>query len=162
MKLGYGNQKPVIHVYYCRQMKDISCFLQLMFGMEEEGVPCFIEAHEEKTALELGYKAAESSSLDVGIGIGEDETVILHYAKLKREEPLFQINLCGDKARLRALGANAARLVKGVPFKSIPDTGETDNGESRYLSQEEMERLTAIVLSRIKDLLGIKGGVDFA
>jgi len=150
--------KPVIHVYHCHQIKDTSCIKQLLFGMEEEGVPCFIEAREERTAQELGYKAAESSNLGVGVGIGEDGTVVLHYNKLKQEEPLFLTSLHGGRTALRALGANAARLVKGVPFKSMSAEAE-ENEES---SGKEMEYLTAVILNRINDLLQDKGGAGFA
>ena len=39
--------------------------------------------------------------------------------KLKEEEPLFFINLEKGNTCLRSLGANGARLVKGMPLKNI-------------------------------------------
>jgi len=159
VKLQYGSTKPTIHVYYCSRIKDIPRINQLMFGMEEEGVPCFAEAHEEGKAEVLGYKAAENSSLDVGIGIGEDEEVVLHYTKLRQEEPLFRLSLDSGSEKLRMLGANAARLVKGIPFKIIPDTEEVEAGGA---SKEEIDYLTAAILGRIKDLMQDKGGAGFA
>lgn len=158
MKLAYDSQEPVIHVYHCRQLMNISRIEQLLFGMEEESVPYFIEAQDERTAQELGYKAAGSSNLDVGIGVGEDETVVLHYSKLKKEEPLFQISPPYGRAKLRAMGANAARLVKGVPFKCMPDTEETEFEE---ISEQGMGHLTAVIVKRISDLLKEKGGEGF-
>jgi len=44
--------------------------------------------------------------------------VVVHYKNLHAEQPLFTVTR--DSAdRLRRLGANAARLVKGVPFKTL-------------------------------------------
>lgn len=162
MKLDYGSQKPMIHVYYCRQIRNASSFQELLSGMEEEGVPCLVAEREESAALELAYKAAESSNLSVGVGIGADETVVLHYIKLKPEEPLFSVSLQSGKTSLRMLGANAARLVKGVPFKSLTDMEEAESGENEEISQSEIEYMTAVIVKRISDLLRDKGGAGFA
>lgn len=158
MKLQYGSGKPAIHVYYCNQIENISCIKQLLFGMEEEGVPCVLEAHEDETSLGLAYKAAKDSNLGVGIGIGAEKMITLHYVKLKQEEPLFRVSLRSSKATLRTIGNNAARLVKGVPFKSVPDKEEE---EKEKASENNIKYLTAVILSRIHDLLRDKGGADF-
>ena len=39
---------------------------------------------------------------------------------LKEENPLFLVNIKSmDKKDLRAYGSNAARLIKGIPFKEV-------------------------------------------
>lgn len=46
----------------------------------------------------------------------DDGHIIVHYKNLKPEKPLFDVAIT-DAASIRKVGANAARLVKGVPFK---------------------------------------------
>lgn len=81
-------------------------------GLEEEGVPFF---HIEGTGCdvwELGRHAATLSPLDVGIGVGKDGGSAICHIKLARGSPyLF------EPANGRTAGQNAARLVKGMPFK---------------------------------------------
>lgn len=88
-------------------------------GIEEEGIPFEIRIDPERSAARLALKAAHASRLDVGIGIGADRTVAVQHSKLDEETPLFTGG--GDSAdlELTALGVNAARLVKGLPFKDI-------------------------------------------
>jgi hypothetical protein len=58
------------------------------------------------------------SSLNVGIAInGTTGDLVLHHRDLAGECPLFTLSLRdAGNVRLRALGANAARLVKGDPL----------------------------------------------
>jgi len=90
---------------------------QLQYGMEEEGVPWEIEVGGE-TALALAWEAARSSRLEVGIGL-DTQAVILHYSKLKQDAPLLHISVHSGEEAVRALGANAARLVKKLPLKAL-------------------------------------------
>lgn len=116
--------RPTINIYYSSSIKDESIFDQLLWGIEEEGIPYQRERKNEKSSIKLGYKAAEDSRLGVGIGVGCDGSVVLHYVKLKEDNPLFNIDINADKDQLRLLGANAARLVKGIPFKCLSDDEE--------------------------------------
>jgi hypothetical protein len=150
VKIDYGNQQPAIHIYYCSLGIDPSLFNQMLFGMEEENVPYLIKGQEESVALKLGYLAAEDSSLGVGVGIGEDGTVILHYKRLKQEEPLFQIHLQRDMKKLRKLGANGARLVKGIPFKDLEEQEKEIDPHEEVMTREDMALLVAKVLSKMK------------
>ncbi|HWQ78601.1 MAG TPA: glycerol dehydratase reactivase beta/small subunit family protein [Anaerovoracaceae bacterium] len=88
-------------------------------GIEEEGIPFEIKADPERSAAKLAHKAALASRLNVGVGIGADHTVAVHYSQLDEETPVFTES--GDSAGFdfTALGVNAARLVKGLPFKDI-------------------------------------------
>lgn len=88
-------------------------------GIEEEGIPFEVKADPERSAARLAHKAALSSRLSVGIGIGADRVIAVHHSQLDEETPLFTGS--GESADLdfTALGVNAARLVKGLPFKNI-------------------------------------------
>lgn len=110
-------KKPSIHVYYSSEIKDISIFDDVLFGIEEEGIPYAVKEEMKLNPLELCYKAAQQSNLAVGIGIHESGEVTLTFNKLKKDEPLFIVNSCWEKSILRNLGANAGRLVKGIAFK---------------------------------------------
>ena len=70
-------------------------------------------------AKELANLAANDSKLSVGIGVNSKGDVSLTINKLKEEAPLFFINLEKGNTCLRSLGANGARLVKGMPLKNI-------------------------------------------
>ncbi|MDT7014327.1 glycerol dehydratase reactivase beta/small subunit family protein [Levilactobacillus namurensis] len=91
----------------------------LLDGIEEEEIPVNITQINEPTAVERAYQAAQASRLSVGIGF-DDQQIIVHYKNLPSDQPLFNVSRT-DTAHFRALGANAARLVKGVPFKKLKD-----------------------------------------
>ena len=104
------NKKNAVHSFYIREV---------VLGIEEEGLPYDIEEKTGyATARELAYKAAEASHLGVGIGIS-DKGIAIHTNKLKEDQPLFDVKLSDDEEVLRAMGANAARLIKRMPFKIV-------------------------------------------
>ncbi|MEW9123335.1 MAG: glycerol dehydratase reactivase beta/small subunit family protein [Thermotaleaceae bacterium] len=119
MKIDNKTTKPHIRVYFHDESVDITKIYPITWGIEEEGIPYETIGSKEEKALELGYLGAEESNLGVGIGIGKDGFIVLHYHKLKKNQPLFTIKLRNEDEILRKLGANAARLVKGIPFKTI-------------------------------------------
>ncbi|MBP2621312.1 glycerol dehydratase reactivase beta/small subunit family protein [Streptococcus panodentis] len=95
---------------------------QIAYGIEEEGIP-FQRILPEKTAnlVSLAHQAALQSQLLVGIACDEQDTV-LHYRNLPEEKFVYRIRdytAASDK-ELRLFGSNAARLVKGVPFRKSP------------------------------------------
>lgn len=106
--------KPSIKLYYGGILEE-SFFKPILLGMEEEGVPCEIERSESHDALQLAIEACSTSILGVGVGLTAREAV-LHYNKLPEESPLFRVSASAGDVALRTLGANAARLVKKVPF----------------------------------------------
>lgn len=114
---NYQYKKPGIYVYYSSEIRDISIFNDVLFGIEEEGIPYEIKEKEQLNPLELSYMAAQDSRLAVGIGIHIGGEITLTSNKLKKEKPLFSANLGCEKDSLRNLGANAGRLVKGIAFK---------------------------------------------
>lgn len=114
-----SENKHTIKIYYSSKINDISQIYDLLWGIEEEGIPYEIKSIDNESAISSSYKAAQDSRLDVGLGISDDGGAVLHYLKLKENSPLFHIDFKNRKEQLRALGANAARLVKGSPFKII-------------------------------------------
>lgn len=113
----YKYDKPSIYIYYSSEIKDISTFNEVLFGIEEEGIPYEVKEQNEADLLELSYKAAQDSRLAVGIGIHSNGKIALTFNKLKKESPLFISSLSSEEKTLRNLGANAGRLVKGIAFK---------------------------------------------
>ncbi len=108
--------KPTVHVL-CSSDVPENAVQQLLYGLEEEGIPCEIWTEENKDALALAWKGAQASRLGVGVGM-DRQTAVLHISKLTREKPLYQISVrSGEKTRI--LGANAARLVKKLPLKPL-------------------------------------------
>lgn len=88
----------------------------ILWGMEEEGIPADVVEAQEGATLARAYAMALKSSLDVGIGLCA-KLVVLHHRDLPEEKPLIIINAdVFSGKRLRRLGTNAARLVKGDPL----------------------------------------------
>lgn len=92
---------------------------KVCWGIEEEGVPFEVRMDPEDSAVKLAYKAALISRLDIGIGIGADHTIAVHYSRMEEKTPLFTIGIYSDSRNHVTLGMNAARLAKGLPFKEL-------------------------------------------
>lgn len=108
--------KPTIRVLYAPGASQ-SVLRELQYGMEEEGIPWDAEAGQGD-ALSLAWEAARDSRLEVGVGLDE-QSAVLHFSKLEREQPLFRLSVQRDGEQMRALGANAGRLVKKMPLKDL-------------------------------------------
>lgn len=117
MNREYLNVIPSINVYYSKGLEEDGLKF-LLDGIEEEGIPFKLELGEVEDAVALSYEACTSSSLGVGLGMNGKQ-VSLHFNKLDADAPLFVININSSNDVIKALGANAARLVKGMPFKEI-------------------------------------------
>lgn len=93
---------------------------EVLYGIEEEQIPYESTEIPESDTIKRAYEAAESSRLSVGLAF-DQEKVVVHYRDLAEDQPLFITNRTDGQAMLRQLGNNAARLVKGVPFKNDKD-----------------------------------------
>jgi hypothetical protein len=106
-------KRPQIHVSYSKEceryVKDI------LAGIEEEGLFSYSYEEEDGNPIKAAYHAAESSLLGVGITIMKYH-VVLHVQDLKIDEPILIMGV-RDSSMLRIFGSNAARYIKGVPFK---------------------------------------------
>lgn len=103
-------------------------FQTALYGIEEEGIP-FREINDDDienlssmSTVQKAYQAALASQLGVGLAY-DDNFAYLHQKNLPEMEPLFKVNI-SDQEDINHLGTNAARLVKGVPFKDIKEKGE--------------------------------------
>jgi hypothetical protein len=110
---------PSIVILKQSEFNNSNLIQAICHGIEEEGIPYDVETDQELYCEKLGYKAALQSRLDVGIGIGADGAVALHYSKLEEERPLLVKRAFENLESLKAMGSNAARLVKGIPFKNF-------------------------------------------
>ena len=84
---------------------------EVLLGIEEAGIPFRLQHHP---AGEL-------------VGIACDRhTLVVHYKNLPASAPLFTLMHHQDSQAHRNTGNNAARLVKGIPFRDLNSeaTGE--------------------------------------
>lgn len=112
--------KPEIFVYHDAAFP-VNTLKKILLGIEEEQIPFrVIEETAFSNAAQAAYQGAQDSSLNVALGCIGNEAA-LHYKNLKPSEPYQTIQYAGTAPEvvLRSFGANAARLVKGIPFKSI-------------------------------------------
>lgn len=110
--------KPTVHVL-CSPDVPENAFRQLIYGLEEEGIPFETEIKAGGDALKMAWQGAQTSRLGVGVGM-DGQAAVLNISKLDYESPLYRISVhSADQTRI--LGANAARLVKKLPLKSFED-----------------------------------------
>lgn len=107
--------KPTVHVL-CSPDAPSAAFKELLYGLEEEGIPWENDT-KAGDALPLAWEAAQASRLGVGVGM-DGQSIVLHFNKLDREQPLYRIP-ARSLGLARVLGANAARLVKKLPLKPL-------------------------------------------
>lgn len=100
--------------------------LEILAGMEEEGIPYEVKNIEFEDVIKQAYDASQESRMGIGIAI-KGTKVVLHYVKLKEREPLIVKEIDSshwDSARI--IGCNAARLYKIMPFKSLNEKLQSD------------------------------------
>ncbi len=108
---------PAVHLHVATAEAG-SALRELRAGLEEEGVPCRLRVVEGDAAT-IAWIAARASPVSVGLGLDAD-SACLHLPQLAPESPLLRLPADHLPERLRALGHNAARLVKGAPLKELP------------------------------------------
>ncbi len=112
-------EQPVILVRLLADC-DAGLWQQVFYGIEEEGIPFLLQTASGNDMVSAAYDAAQRSPLQVGIACDRNDMVV-HFKNLQPVTPLFRLakplEQRGDV--LRGLGNNAARLVKGLPFKSL-------------------------------------------
>jgi hypothetical protein len=90
---------------------------EVLAGIEEEGVLFEVTGSTEPSCEELALEGAAMSSLGVGIGIFEG-VVCVQVSKMPPGNMLFRGSL-KKGSKMRNIGANAARYIKGIPFKEL-------------------------------------------
>lgn len=137
MQAGQTVTKPSIslcvHIHEGCEQK----LREIQAGIEEEGVPCTVLPETEPDCIALAYKGAGSSQLGVAIGIGSSGLCI-HHHKLPADQPLFVLQGAGNGSEWRRFGYNAARLIKGIPFKNdepLPATAKEEPELARMVRE---------------------------
>ena len=104
----------------------------LLWGLEEEGIPAILRAAASGPAERLADRASRESPLNVGVGLdGCAREAVLHHRDLPPGSPLMTLGPGQmTAARMRLLGANAARLVKGDPLL-FEEARVTSTGRAR-------------------------------
>lgn len=91
----------------------------ILYGIEEEEIPYEEVVTTKLSIIPAAYELAANSPLGVGIVVDQQQAV-LHFKNLPPATPLFRVAVT-EADQLMALGANAARLVKGIPFKTLKE-----------------------------------------
>lgn len=141
--------RPHIVIYVAAHFGQEAKLREAQAGMEEEGVPSawFVGAGD---AVSLAGRGAAESPLGVGVGIAA-EAMSVHYNKLPADKPLFVLPAGDGPPAWRRLGCNAARLVKGTPFRG-PAAEQADGGDADRLAW-----LTGVVREIIRQKLDDHG-----
>ncbi|EBD2616379.1 propanediol dehydratase [Salmonella enterica] len=106
----------------------ISDWQHVLLGIEAEGIPWVVQEQEAGEVIYQAWLAASRSPLLVGIAC-DREKLIVHYKNLPPSAPLFTLTYHQNNCAQRCTGNNAARLVKGIPFREC-DSSST--GEKQY------------------------------
>ncbi|GLZ46096.1 hypothetical protein Acsp06_22810 [Actinomycetospora sp. NBRC 106375] len=85
-------------------------------GAEEQGVPTAI-LDAGPGADDAGRHAASESRLEVGVGVGVDGAVVVRHALVP--DAILGLDAGASAADLRLLGADAARIVAGLPLRTV-------------------------------------------
>lgn len=95
-----------------------SLWHEVLLGIEEEGIPFLLQHHPAGDVVDSAWQAARSSPLLVGIAC-DRHSLVVHYKNLPASAPLFTLMHHQDSLAHRNTGNNAARLVKGIPFRDL-------------------------------------------
>ena len=96
----------------------ITVWKEVLLGIEEEGIPFVIQTQTDGDVTHCAWQAARRSPLLVGIAC-DKEKLVVHYKNLPASAPLFTLMYHQDSHARRSAGNNAARLVKGNPFRDL-------------------------------------------
>lgn len=111
------NTKPYISIWAHSGVNELT-LNQVLYGIEEEGVPVKLTRKEEMNPLVLAHEAAGESTLHIGLGISLNWAVISTEA-LAEDSPytVYKFGLTPECDR--TIGSNTARLVKRMPLQPI-------------------------------------------
>ena len=105
---------PAIVIFTTAGCADV--WSDVLLGIEEEGIPFVIRETHSTDIIHNAWLAACQSPLLVGIGC-DQEKLVVHYKNLPTSAPLFTLMYQQNSHDRRSIGNNAARLVKGIPFR---------------------------------------------
>ncbi|RCW45666.1 MULTISPECIES: glycerol dehydratase reactivase beta/small subunit family protein [unclassified Halanaerobium] len=134
------SKKPSVYIGFDAEIAGSDIFKNVCYGLEEEGIPFYYFASEEKNPEILAHEAAQRSRLNIGVGIGADNNIVLQHKKLDLENPFFKKKI-DYNFQAKIIGSNAARLVKGIPVKEIPLKDEFTTGSAPDIKFSEKDKL---------------------
>lgn len=110
-------ERPAILIAITDHMKEES-LRDILYGIEEEGIPYQIIHFDKGNPVKSSHQAAGKSILSVAIG-SDEKDIVLHFKNLKEDHFVYRIKNYQQETNdiKRIFGNNAARLVKGYPFK---------------------------------------------
>ena len=91
---------------------------ELLYGIEEEGIPYEVRSNPSTDALYLAHSAALESRLGIGGG-ASGSVVAVTLEKLPENRPYITEQLNHRRDLDRIIGSNAARLVKRMPLRDL-------------------------------------------
>ncbi len=103
--------------------------LELLLGLEEEGIPFTVMRHQDNDPLFLAHSASLQSVLGVGVGVSLGYVVVTT-EKLPEERPYLARFLGESASADRGIGINTARLVKRVPLLPLAPALVNHNGRT--------------------------------
>jgi len=112
------NRAVEIVIQYPESLLEKDKIYFLAYGIEEEGLPFKLISSDQSKSHKNADEASMQSGLDIGIGIGSDWQLSIRNSR--NEKSLYLFDVRGERdIDLKAYGANAARLIKGIPFREI-------------------------------------------
>lgn len=123
-----ANSDPTPAIVITVLNHSLALWQEVLLGIEEEGIPFSIREQPADSLAQCAWQAAQHSPLLVGIACDES-TLVVHYKNLPVPAPLFTLAQNQSHLAHRHTGNNAARLVKGLPFR---DAHSLSTGELQY------------------------------
>lgn len=125
MPQGEETDRPAVVIRVDEAWWATPVLAEVLAGLEEEGVPGRVDrsagpvvSRDQPVAVVLAHQAATASSLEVGIGLDGTGALALHQRRQPEDSPLMVIPArLVDLPTARAMGINAARLVKVQPLE---------------------------------------------
>lgn len=106
-------KKPTVMIYTARP--DAALLREICAGMEEEGVLYEVVSAVVGDAVTLAAAASSASVLGTGLALC-GSTIALHIKGMERGQTVLQYENATPQTA-RDAGANAARVIKKLPFK---------------------------------------------
>ncbi|MGI6677711.1 MAG: glycerol dehydratase reactivase beta/small subunit family protein [Dehalobacterium sp.] len=115
------SQKNALSIVICRESGvDEKIVAKVEQGVEEEQVPSHL-IDSSGNSLDLAQLAADSSLLGVGVGIDKKGLLTISHFRMPANKPVIQVSAQENPNVGKIIGANAARLFKGIPFIKFDD-----------------------------------------
>ena len=107
-------KKPSIFIY--TYQPDQMLLREVCAGIEEEGVFFEVFERDPSDIDSLAYEAANDSMMGSGIGMNQNQ-VALQMKGISKGKNVEYYEM-PDEVQCRKIGANSARAIKKMPFKS--------------------------------------------